>query len=171
MDLRAVTSQISSKQEINALVSKVNHDPKLIKQIVSFTDDPDKRLAYYATWVLSTISDDAMYLIEPHFQCLAELLDRAESDGIRRNILRIFSQTPIPPSLQENLANTCFQIMESNQQPVAHQVFAMTVLANITENIPELKNDLIVLIEDKLPFASAGFQSRGKKILKTLKNL
>jgi hypothetical protein len=44
-----------------------------------------------------------------------------------------------------------------------------TVLANLVEKQPGLKSELRIIIEDELPYGSAGFLSRGKKILKKLK--
>lgn len=52
---------------------------------------------------------------------------------------------------------------------IAVRVFAMTVLANLAKQLPELKNELIPLIEDQLPYGSAAFISRGRKLLKELK--
>jgi hypothetical protein len=48
------------------------------------------------------------------------------------------------------------------------KVFGMTVLANLCEKLPELKNELRIIIEDQMPYGSAGFKSRGSKILKKL---
>jgi hypothetical protein len=44
----------------------------------------------------------------------------------------------------------------------------MTVCANICKDIPELKEELILAIEDQLEFGSAGIVSRGRKIIKEL---
>jgi hypothetical protein len=45
----------------------------------------------------------------------------------------------------------------------------MTVLSRIAAFHPELKNELRIIIEDTLPFASAAFISRAKKVLPQLK--
>jgi hypothetical protein len=45
----------------------------------------------------------------------------------------------------------------------------MTVLSNLAKENTELKNEIIPLIEDQLPFASAGFRSRGTRVLNELK--
>ena len=44
----------------------------------------------------------------------------------------------------------------------------MTVLYNLSVNIPEIKNELKLLIEDLLPYGTAGIKSRGRKILAKL---
>ncbi|GHN02752.1 hypothetical protein WSM22_42410 [Cytophagales bacterium WSM2-2] len=55
------------------------------------------------------------------------------------------------------------------KEPVAVRVFSMTVLGNLAVKVPELRNELIPLIEDQMPYVSAGFVSRGRKVLKQLK--
>jgi hypothetical protein len=58
----------------------------------------------------------------------------------------------------------------NTKQPIAVRVFSMTVLCNLAGKLPELKNELIPLIEDQMPYGSAGFISRGRKVLKDLKS-
>jgi hypothetical protein len=43
------------------------------------------------------------------------------------------------------------------------------VLGNIAQKLPDLKKELQLVVEDQLPYASAGYKSRAKKIIKTLK--
>jgi hypothetical protein len=47
----------------------------------------------------------------------------------------------------------------------------MTVLFNIVKKYPELKDELKMSIEDQLPYGSAGFKSRGRRILKSLEKI
>jgi hypothetical protein len=55
--------------------------------------------------------------------------------------------------------------------PIAIKVFSMTVLFNISKNVPEFRDELAIIIEDQMPYGSAGFKSRGKKTLKGLSKL
>ena len=47
----------------------------------------------------------------------------------------------------------------------------MSVLLKIVRRYPELKQELKQLIEDQMPFGSAGFVSRGKRVLKALESV
>ena len=51
---------------------------------------------------------------------------------------------------------------------MAVRVFSMSVLARIAHDQPELKNELKIMIEDQLPFGSAAFLARARKVLKQL---
>jgi hypothetical protein len=74
----------------------------------------------------------------------------------------------IPKSLQGLAATVCFGLFQNPKEPIAIRVFSMTVLAGIAQDQPELKNELKIMIQDQLPYASAGFLARAKKVLKQL---
>ena len=44
----------------------------------------------------------------------------------------------------------------------------MTVLGNLVKKYPEIKNELKYVIEEQFADQTAGFRSRGKKILKAI---
>ena len=52
---------------------------------------------------------------------------------------------------------------------MAVKVFAMSVLSQLVDGVPELSQELRIIIEDQLPYASAGFISRARKVLKDLR--
>ena len=89
-------------------------------------------------------------------------------DAVKRNTVRILQFITIPRSLQGQAAAICFDLFQNTEEPVAVRVFSMSVLARIAHDQPELKSELKILIEDHLPYASAGFLSRARKVLKQL---
>jgi hypothetical protein len=90
-------------------------------------------------------------------------------DAVKRNTLRLLQDRELPSEVLGVATDVGFKIMESRAEPIAVKVFAMTMLANICKKVPELKNELKLLIEDQMPYGSAGFRSRGKRILKILR--
>ena len=86
----------------------------------------------------------------------------------KRNLLRILQHHSIPESLWGHAADQCFGFLSDPAEPVAVKVFSMSVLYNLTHEIPELGRELKILIEDQFPYGSPGFKSRGGKILKAL---
>ena len=89
-------------------------------------------------------------------------------NAVPRNILRILQFVDIPRPLQGIVTNICFDFLISKEIPVAIKAFSMTVLANIAQKEPDLKNEIISTIQIMLPYGSAGIQSRGRKVLKQL---
>ncbi|CAN5372754.1 hypothetical protein BH23BAC1_BH23BAC1_12370 [soil metagenome] len=89
-------------------------------------------------------------------------------NAVKRNILRILQFIEIPDNLLGLAADVTFETMSSGKEPVANKTFAMSVLYNISKKEPDLKRELKILIEDRMPYESAAFTSRGKKFLNEL---
>ncbi len=83
--------------------------------------------------------------------------------------MRSLQCLPIPAPHQSAVVNLAMSFLTNRQEAIAVRVFAMTVLANLCSVYPDLKNELIPLIEDELPIGTPAFRSRGAKILRSLK--
>jgi hypothetical protein len=128
------------------------------------------RITQRAAWPLSYCVEKHPELLKPHWKKILAFVDKPGiHDAVKRNVLRMFQFVRVPKAHQGRTVDLCFRLLSDSSEPVAIRVFAMTVLANIAREEPELKNELIPIIEDQLPFASAGFQSRSRKVLKQLK--
>jgi hypothetical protein len=91
-------------------------------------------------------------------------------NAVKRNTIRLLQFISVPKPLEGVISQICFDFLQNRKEPIAVRVFSMTVLANLVEKQPGLKSELRIIIEDELPYGSAGFLSRGKKILKKLKD-
>ena len=61
--------------------------------------------------------------------------------------------------------------MVSEIYPVAVKVHAMMIVYNHVLLYPELKDELITVIEDQGPNNSVGFKTRGRQIIKKLEKI
>ena len=62
------------------------------------------------------------------------------------------------------MTECCFDWMIT-QQKVACKVRAMTALSHLGTEFPWILDELEPMIKENIPDSSAGFQSRGKKVL------
>lgn len=146
----------------------IGNDRKKFFRLMELFLGNDERISQRAAWVLSFCHQHQPDLFEKHDHILWENLRRPVPVAVKRNTLRIFQYRKIPRDLQGLAADICFRTLADGKEAVANKVFAMTVLANITEEEPELANELRINIEEQMPLASPGFISRGKKILRRL---
>jgi len=98
-------------------------------------------------------------------------LDHAPHDAVVRNTVRIFQDIDIPENLSGILYEKCFSYIEDIKSTIAVKCFSMSILAKIASQYPELSHELVAVIEEQLPYSSAGFKSRAKRILPKLKKL
>lgn len=160
-----------SKKQKDKIVSYIGHDPKRFAELVHVFLEGPYRVTQKAAWPVGYCIEQYPDLLKPHFRkILYQLGEKNIHDSVKRNTLRMLQFVRVPKAHQGITTDLCLAFLADAKEPVAIRVFAMTVLANIAKEVPELKNELIPLIEDQLPYASAGFISRGGKVLKQLKH-
>ena len=170
MNLREVILKEHSKKQCDKVVAYVGNNASRFAELVRLFLEGPYRVTQRAGWPLSCCIEQNPKLIEPHLkQVLNFALEPGVHDSVKRNVVRLLQFIAIPKRLQGLTAKICFQFFSDKKEPIAVRVFSMTVLSNLAKELPELKNELIPLIEDQMPYASAGFISRGRKVLKELK--
>lgn len=102
-------------------------------------------------------------LVAPYLEKMLDNLNQPVHDSVKRNTIRTFQDIDIPEKLQGKAADICFNFLCSKDETIGVKVFSMTVIHNLSKQHPDL-----VAIEEQLPYSSAGFKSRGSKILKEL---
>jgi hypothetical protein len=160
-----------SRSQTNKIIKYIGLDPERFKELVKLFLSSEYKIAQRASWPIGICGEEHPELIKPYLAKLIDNLDKPIHDAVKRNTIRIFQFIEIPERLMGKLATKCFEYLSTPSEPIAVRVFAMTVLLNITKKQPELKNELKILIEDQLPYATAAFISRAKKTMKELNKI
>jgi hypothetical protein len=154
-----------------AIASRIDDDPTLFSELIHIFLTGGWRTNQRVATPLILCLKQFPHLIAPHLESLiSNLRNPIMHDAVKRNTLRILQDVEIAADCQAEVTEICFDLLTNNKTPIAIKVFAMTVLGNIAMQLPELKNELVIVIEDLLPYGSAGFVSRGSKIIKKLKS-
>jgi hypothetical protein len=96
-------------------------------------------------------------------------LKTPKHNAIIRNTVRLWQNMEIPEVWYGEIFELCFGFVTIPTTPIAIKAFSMTVCENISKNYPELKEELVLAIEDQMQFGSPGVKSRGQKLLNKLK--
>lgn len=159
----------SSRTEQVLLRNNILAAPDLFEDLMTVYFFGPSRLAQRAAGLICLCLEKNPKLLSPYLPpLLARLREELVPDSVKRNTIRILQFIQIPEAFEEEVMNLCFGYLLSSKEAVAIRVFSMTVLCNLSEKYPEIRNELRILIEDELPFEKAAFVSRGKKILRTL---
>jgi hypothetical protein len=169
MNLEAEILREHSKHQCLRIASWIGADRKRFKELITLFLKGDYRTTQRTAWIVKHCADVHRELILPY---LDPMLDRMLEPGVhvavRRNVIRILQDLEIPRDLAGKIATVCFEMLASHKEPIAVKVFSMTVLANLAQEEPDLKNEIRILVEREMINASAGLRSRGAKVLKQL---
>lgn len=170
MKLLELLKSEHSKRQTDRIVNWVGSSAERFSRLVNIYLKGPYRITQRAAWAISYCVASHPPLIKPHLWKLVRFMQQPDHHpSVKRNTLRLMQYISIPPSLKGEVADLCFAIVRSHQEPIAIKVFALTVLTKLAIEFPDLKNELIPLIEDQLPYASPGFRSRARKSLTVLK--
>jgi hypothetical protein len=172
MNLTKEVGKANTSSQYLRIANFIGDDPTLFSELTSIFLTGSWRMNQRSAKPLILCVERKPDLIKPHLSALLSTLTKPDvHNAVLRNTLRLLQDAEIPKALQGKATSICFDFLIDKKTPIAIKVFAMTVLSNLAIQLPEIKNELLLHIEDQLPFGSAGFVSRGRKIIRKLKNL
>lgn len=147
------------------IAAEVGDNPTHFKTLIELLHEGEYRITQRAAWPMWLVCEKHPDIIKPHIHKLILRLFEPAHDALHRNIVRIFQEIDIPKKEQGLLADACFKFLYNMETPIAVKAFSMSVLHKICMDEPDLAQELCLYIEDRMPFESAAFKSRGRKIL------
>ena len=126
----------------------------------------EKLPAQRAAWDVGICAERRPALIAPY---LARMVRRMQEpgvhDAVRRCVVRSLQCAEIPEGLLGRVATVCFEYLADPGAPIAVRVYAMSVLDRIARREPDLRGELILLIQQHLSVAGPAFRARARQIL------
>lgn len=168
MDIKKALEKGHSKAITDQIISYVGSNQTRFNSLITIFLEGPYRITQRAAWPLSFCVINQPSLIDRHYGSILKMLTKKGiHDAVKRNIMRSLQFVEIPAKHQGKVIEHCFNLMDA-KEPIAVRVFAMTVLANLSKLHPDLKKELKLVIEDQLPYGTAAYLSRSKKILRQL---
>ena len=169
MNLRQTILAEHSKATCDKIVSWIGDSQPRFDELFDLFLNDEYRVVQRAAWPLSYVVISHPELIKKHFAKLVKNLRQPGlHDSVKRNTIRLLQGITIPRRFHGEIMNLCFEYIASNDEPVAVKAFSLTVLKNLSQQYPEIRQELKTIIEDRWDYESAAFKSRAKKFLKKL---
>lgn len=167
MDIRAALLEEHSKQQALKIAAYIGKDAKKFARLMQLFLHDEYRVGQRAAWVISTVVEKNLQLAEPY---IAVMVARMNEPGVpvavKRNVVRMLQNMKIPEDLHAPVMNTCFELLADPKETIAVRCFSMTVLDNLSKLYPDIRQELVAIIEDQLEHEpTAGFRSRAKRVL------
>jgi hypothetical protein len=171
MDLKTEIFKECTKAHVLNISKMIGDNDLLFAELMDMFFDKQYATRHRISWIVTHCAEAHLQLIIPYFEkMILNLKTPKLIPAIKRNTLKIIAD--LNPKFSEELTghalDICFEFLISTKEPVAIKVHAMQVTFNICKQEPELLNELKMVIEDQMDFSTAGFKSRGKKILKAI---
>src|SRR5258705_1415966 len=158
-----------SKANCTRIANWVGNNQQRFDELFDLFLNDEYPVVQWAAWPLSYAVIAHPLLIQKHFAKLLKNLKKPGlHDAVKRNTIRLLQDIAIPQKYQGDVMNICFDYIISPVEKPAIKAFSLTVLQHLSEQYPEIKQELKTIIEDRLDIESTAFKSRARKILKEL---
>ncbi len=162
-----------SKANTQKITRFIGTDKNRLQQLMDCFFSNEYRVTQRAAMAVSDCFDQHPFLMQSHLERMINNLDTQNLHiAVKRNTVRIFQFVEIKLDLQSKFYDHCINYLMDSKEPIAVKAFSMGILYNICKEHPDLKTEVIPLLEDELEHTeSAGIRSRGRNILKKLSKL
>ncbi|MCG6190123.1 hypothetical protein [Maribellus maritimus] len=161
---------IDSWENINLIIEECDKSPTFFSSLMDIALYHKEQKSWRAAYLVDKIHDEFPQLVFPHLDKITEQLKTERNLSKKRHFLKLISMNEIQEKHFGFLVDFCLETLTS-EEPPAVRVHAMQVLFNISDKEPDLKPEVLAQIEHEIEYhATAGIISRGKKLVKKLRN-
>lgn len=167
MDIRTLLLKDNSKANVEAIATWVGTSVERMQELVNIFLNDEYRVVQIAAHAIGKIGDVHPEMILIHVDTFLKRLQDADVPvAVKRNVVRVLQYIDIPESLHGAAMNICFDYLADPNEAIAVRVFSMTVLDNLSKIYPEIRQELVAIIQDTLEQGcTAAFKARAKTIL------
>jgi hypothetical protein len=166
MDIREALLAEHSKEQTAKIVNYIDGDPERFAELMRLFLGPVYRISQRAAWSVSNCIERHPELVNPYFNTLIKQLERDDAHvAVRRNVVRLLQFVEVPKRYGGRIFDVCYKLFDDPSEPVAVRVFSMTVAAKLAKDSPELLDELRLVAAKYPQAATAGFQSRSRRVL------
>lgn len=169
MDLLKLLSEEHSKKQTDRIVKYIGHDKDRFATLIQLFFKGEYRITQRAAWPLSYCVRSYPALIDPYYGQLLDNLGRKDIHvAVIRNTVRLLQDVSIPKRWHGRVMSICFDFVADPETPIAVKAFALTIVSNLSQDYPEIRGELKLVIEAQWDQATPAFRSRARKILKAI---
>ena len=171
MDFRSLLLNFPSGATKDLYIREVIQTRAHFESLLDLALHDKDPVAWRASWVLDGSDEQQSGLASTYLSKIIQSLPALESNGSLRSLLRLLCRYDIPEEEQGLLIDLCFRYLVSELYPLAVKVHAMQIVYNHVLIYPELKDELVAVLEDQMENNTVGFASRGKRLIKQMEKL
>lgn len=171
MDLKALLGKQRIEMRKEEYGKVIGSSPETYAELVQLSFSRELPVCWRAAWMVDHLAELHPHLPLPYIDRFWQFMPEDHPHGVTRSILRMLSRYEIPEEYQGIATDLCLDWLVKESIPVAIKAFSMEIIHNIAKEYPELKEEFIAVMEDQIPYNSAGFKARAHHIIKAMEKL
>ena len=171
MDLKKLLGGPAIPMRKENLGRLIGTSPDTYNDLIQLTFSKDMPACWRAAWMMDYLAETEPALPETYIGQIWEKLPDNHPDGVKRSTLRMLCRYNIPEEQQGLATDLCLDWLIMESIPVAVKAYSMEIMQKITIIHPELKDEVIAILQDHMHNNSVAFMARARHIIKALEKL
>lgn len=168
MDIRSILSKRVEMGDVLALLSLLHESDEKKQELYDIVFDEDEKIGYHAAWILTHLSSVDNRWLYPKQNELIEEVMTCKHGGKRRVILNLLYKQPYPDSPRTDFLDFCLERVPNGKELPAVQSLCVKITYELTLPIPELIQELKVILDMLDVNTSPAVRSVRRKVLKSM---
>ena len=158
----------SSRLIAEMVAENVGNNPEHFEKLMALAFSGKGKISMRASRAAIFCVQKYKHLIEPYLNKIIHMLP--EDESVKKNFMKILAETPLEFNEEQLgiLVDKSFGTLMNDKSSVANKAYSMELLYKISEIEPDLKIELIPVIEEQIPTGSSGVKLIGRRLLKKL---
>ncbi len=171
MDFITQLKAETSRRNIDLVVQAVMEHPEEFDNLYQLIYSDIPRIPNIAAWALEKCVEQNPAFLAPYIHEVIDFLPQIRYSGLRRSLTKSLTFCEIPEERLGELLDICLGWLQDPKIKTAVKIYSMQILLDIARKEPDIRFELIPVIESQLDYNTVGFENRGKKTIKALRQL
>ena len=164
--LREMILKEHSKTQRDKVLAWIGDDSERFDLLMKLFLGDEYRVVQRAAWALRSLGETHPTWTQKYISKLVKAIKQPIHDAVVRNGLLVLVNLDIPRKYWGSLAELGFNYLGSVDTPTAIKRASLLIVAKICEAEPELREELVLVLEDQLSHSTVGFVGIAKKYIK-----
>ena len=166
--LKQLLEKEHSKKQKDIITSEILKNNIAISDLIQLVKSNKGIYAQRGAYVITGIQDTDINLLAPYTSDLWKCIHPESHPSIPRAVYRYLSAVETPKELDGEIFEQGTKAFVNKKTTIAVKAHIMKTITNLAIKYPELKDEVIFLINQQIKEGSAGYKSTAKKELKRL---
>lgn len=168
MDIRSIISKRVEMVEVLELLNLLHESDAKKQELYDIVFDEDEKIGYHAAWILTHLSSaDNRWLYLKQNELIDEVMT-CKHGGKRRVILNLLYKQPYSDSPRTDFLDFCLHRIPNGRELPAVQSLCIKIAYELSLPIPELIQELKVILDMLDSNTSPAVRSIRRKVLKSM---
>ena len=161
----------SSRFLAEVVTNEIGGSQQKFDELMSIAYLDEYPLSMRAARIAGMCGEKYPELFKPHLPEMIRKIPVLQTEGVKRSFMKVFSELPLmmDGEYQGVILDISIELVESAKEAIAVRSYAIDILLKLLKQFPDLKPELVALLENMQVNESSALIHKRKKILARLR--